>query len=60
MTGTSVNTAMTRIQEGFRQGHETIGYPDVVILDARDSPLTLEELMTVIPRAKGTFGGIYF
>lgn len=49
--GSSLNTPVTRIQEGFKQGAEK------VIIDARKTELTLEQANDVIKRALGKYGG---
>lgn len=51
LTGTSLNTPVTRIQDGFKQGAET------VIIDGRNTGLTLNDASTVIERALGKYGG---
>jgi hypothetical protein len=51
LTGTSLNTPVTRIQDAFKQGAES------VIIDARGVGLTTEQANTVINRAAGTYGG---
>jgi hypothetical protein len=45
----NVNTGITRIQEGFKQGAET------VIIDGRSAGLSTEQAMQIINRAKGTY-----
>ena len=47
--GTSLNTPVTRITDGFEQGAET------VILDARLTELTIEQANTVIDRVNGIY-----
>lgn len=51
LTGTSLNTPVTRIQDGFKQGAEA------VIIDGRNTGLTLDDANTVIERALGKYGG---
>ncbi len=51
LTGTSLNTPVTRIQDGFKQGAET------VIIDGRNTGLTVDNANTVIERALGKYGG---
>lgn len=51
LNGNSLNTPLTRIQEGFGQGAET------VIIDARKTGMTLEEAEQVIKRALGIYKG---
>ena len=51
LNGTSLNTPVKRIYEGFRQGAST------VIIDARKTGLTLEQAEVIISRAKGKMGG---
>ena len=51
LNGTSLNTPVTRIQDGFEQGAQT------VIIDGRKTGLTLEQANTVINRALGKYGG---
>ena len=51
LNGTSLNTPVTRIQDGFEQGAQT------VIIDGRKTGLTLEQANTVISRALGKYGG---
>lgn len=51
LTGTSLNTPVTRIQNGFKQGAET------VIIDGRNTGLTLNDANTVIERVLGKYGG---
>ena len=51
LTGTSLNTPVTRIQDGFKQGTEA------VIIDGRNTGLTLDDANTVIERALGKYGG---
>lgn len=46
-----LNTPVTRIQKGFKQGAE------VVIIDGRNTGVTLNEANTIINRALGTYGG---
>ncbi|MEO3943956.1 RHS repeat-associated core domain-containing protein [Gorillibacterium sp. CAU 1737] len=45
----NVNTGITRIQKGLKQGAET------VIIDARDSGLTTNQAREIITRASGTY-----
>lgn len=47
--GSSLNTPVTRIQEGFAQGAEN------VIIDARKTGMTLEEATKVIERVLGIY-----
>lgn len=49
LNGTSLNTPVTRIQNGFSQGAET------VIIDGRGSGLTAEQANTVIERIQGIY-----
>jgi hypothetical protein len=49
ITGTSLNTPVTRIQDGFKQGAQS------VIIDARNSGLTVEQANQVLDRAAGTY-----
>jgi RHS repeat-associated protein len=49
LTGTSLNTGVTRIQEGFKQGAST------VIIDARQNGMTIENAQSVLNRAAGTY-----
>ena len=51
LEGTSLNTPVTRIEKGFKQGAE------VVIIDGRQTELTLEQANAVIERAIGKYGG---
>lgn len=51
LTGTSLNTPVTRIQDGFKQGAE------VVIIDGRNTGLTLDAANIVVERALGIYGG---
>ena len=51
LNGSSLNTPVTRIQDGFEQGAQT------VIIDGRKTGLTLEQADTVINRALGKYGG---
>ena len=51
LTGTSLNTPVTRIQDGFKQGAE------VVIIDGRNTGLTVDNANTVIERVLGKYGG---
>ena len=51
LTGTSLNTPVTRIQDGFKQGAE------VVIIDGRNTGLTIDNANTVIERILGKYGG---
>ena len=51
LTGTSLNTPVTRIQDGFKQGAEA------VIIDGRNTGLTLNDANTVIERVLGKYGG---
>ncbi|WP_147355881.1 CdiA C-terminal domain-containing protein [Cohnella faecalis] len=45
----NVNTGVTRIQQGFKQGAET------VIIDGRQAGVTLEEANQILNRAAGTY-----
>ncbi len=45
------NQKLTRIENGFNQGAET------VIIDGRKTGLTLEQANTIINRALGKYGG---
>ena len=49
LNGTSLNTPVTRIQEGFKQGAQT------VIIDGRSSGLTADQANTVIIRINGVY-----
>jgi hypothetical protein len=49
--GTSLNTPVTRIQDGFKQG------ASAVILDGRSSGLTAEQAQAAIIRANGVYKG---
>ena len=49
LNGTSLNTPVTRITEGFAQGADT------VILDARATGLTVEQANGVLSRIKGIY-----
>ena len=51
LNGTSLNTLVTRIHQGFGQNAET------VILDARKRDLTVEQAKAIITRAIGTYHG---
>ncbi|MDE6947243.1 MAG: hypothetical protein K2P14_08690 [Anaeroplasmataceae bacterium] len=51
LTGTSLNTPVTRIQDGFKQGAEA------VIIDGRNTGLTIDNANTVIERVVGKYGG---
>ena len=51
LNGTSLNTPVTRVQDGFNQGAET------VIIDGRKTGMTLEQANEVIERATGVYGG---
>lgn len=51
LNGSSLNTPVTRIQDGFKQGAET------VIIDARKTEMTLKEAQTVIDRVVGIYNG---
>lgn len=51
LTGTSLNTPVTRIQDGFKQGAET------VIIDGRNTGITVDDANTVIDRVLGKYGG---
>lgn len=51
LTGTSLNIPVTRIQDGFKQGAEA------VIIDGRNTGLTIDNANTVIERAVGKHGG---
>lgn len=50
LTGKSLYTPVTRIQDGFKQGAEA------VIIDGRNTDLTLNDANTVIERALGKYG----
>ncbi|QOS80847.1 hypothetical protein JNUCC31_08230 [Paenibacillus sp. JNUCC31] len=45
----NINTGITRIQKGFKQGEET------VMIDARGSGLTAEQAKQIIKRTSGTY-----
>ncbi|MEB3104094.1 RHS repeat-associated core domain-containing protein, partial [Ferviditalea candida] len=45
----NINTGITRIQKGFKQGAET------VIIDGRSAGLSTEQAQQIINRAKGTY-----
>ena len=49
LKGSSLNTPVTRIQEGFGQGAET------VIIDARKTGMTLEQADNVMKRVLGIY-----
>ena len=49
LTGTSLNTPVTRIQDGFKQGAQS------VIIDARNVGLTSEQAKQILNRAAGTY-----
>ena len=51
LNGTSLNTPVTRVQDGFKQSAET------VIIDGRKTGMTLEQANIVIERAMGKYGG---
>lgn len=51
LTGTSLNTPVTRIQDGYKKGTEA------VIIDGRNTGLILNDANTVIERALGKYGG---
>lgn len=51
LNGTSLNTPLTRIEKGFKQGAE------VVIIDGRKTDLTLGQACTIIERALGKYNG---
>ena len=51
LTGTSLNTPVTRIQDGFKQGAEA------VIVDGRNTGLTLDNANMVIERILGKYSG---
>ena len=51
LNGTSLNTPVTRIQNGFAQGAKT------VIIDARKTEMTLEQAQNTIDRAVGIYNG---
>ncbi len=51
LTGTSLNTPVTRIQAGFRQG------ATMVIIDGRNTGLILYDANIVIERVLGIYGG---
>ena len=47
--GTSLNTPVTRITDGFKQGAE------VVIIDARNVGITAQQANQILDRAAGTY-----
>ena len=49
LNGTSLNTPVTRIQDGFKQGART------VIIDGRSSGLTVEQANNVLSRITGIY-----
>ncbi|WP_138494513.1 RHS repeat-associated core domain-containing protein [Paenibacillus pinistramenti] len=49
LTGTSLNTGVTRIQEAFKQGAAQ------VIIDARSTNLSLSDAQSILSRAAGTY-----
>ena len=49
--GSSLNTPITRIQEGFKQG------ADKVIIDARNTSISLEQASSLLDRATGIYDG---
>ena len=51
LNGNSLNTPVTRIQDGFKQGAQS------VIIDARKTGITTEQAATIIDRASGVYGG---
>ena len=51
LTGTSLNTPVTKIQKAFKQGAE------VVIIDGRNTGLTKDAANTIIERILGIYGG---
>lgn len=51
LNGNSLNTPVTRIQDGFKQGAES------VIIDARKTSITTEQAALIIDRAAGVYGG---
>lgn len=51
LIGTSLNTPVTRIQDGFKQGAEA------VIIDGRNTGFTVDNANTVIERVLGKYGG---
>lgn len=51
LNGNSLNTPVTRIQDGFKQGAET------VLIDARKTDITKDQLDIIIQRAYGVYNG---
>ena len=51
LTGSSLNTPVTRIVDGFAQGAQK------VLIDGRQTGLTIEQANTVVDRAIGSMGG---
>ena len=51
LTNPNVNTVITRIQNGFKQGAQS------VIIDARAANLTMDQAQQALTRARGSFGG---
>ena len=51
LNGNSLNTPVTRIQDGFKQGAET------VLIDARGTNITKEQTNVIIHRALGVYNG---
>ena len=51
LNGNSLNTPVTRIQDGFKQGADT------VIIDARKTSITVEQAYIILERATGVYGG---
>ena len=51
LNGNSLNTPVTRIQDGFKQGADT------VIIDARKTNITVEQAYIILERATGVYGG---
>lgn len=51
LTGTSLNTPVSKIQKAFKQGAET------VIIDARGVNISSSQAETILNRASGVYGG---
>ena len=51
LNGTSINTPISKIQKGFKQGAE------VVIIDGRYTEISLQDAERILERAAGTYGG---
>jgi len=49
LSNANVNTAITRIQDGFKQGAQT------VIIDARGTSMTSDQVAQIMSRAAGTY-----